>query len=62
MTDACQIDLLRILRATLSLMEVAEYRGKGNPHTEKVANCLREAISELEASTRTTNNGHHNLL
>jgi hypothetical protein len=55
-TYACQIDLLRILRATLSLMTAAEYPEKGNPVTEKVASCIREAISELEISVRTATN------
>lgn len=52
-TYACQIDLLRILRATLSLITAAEYPEKGSPSSEKVASCIREAISELETSIRT---------
>jgi len=52
-TYACQIDLLRILRATLSLMMAADYPEKGSAQTEKVASCIREAICELELSIRT---------
>ena len=55
-TYACQIDLLRILRATLALMKAADYPEKGDPRTEKVANCIREAICELEVSVRTATN------
>jgi len=51
-TYSCQIDLLRILRATLSLMTAADYPEKGDPRTEKVASCIREAICELEISVR----------
>jgi len=51
-TYSCQIDLLRILRATLSLLTVAEYPEKSDPQTEKVASCIREAICELELSIR----------
>lgn len=54
MTYACQIDLLRILRATLSLLTAVDYPEKGNARTEKVASCIREAICELEISVRTT--------
>jgi hypothetical protein len=39
------------------LLKAAEYPDRGNPQTEKVANCLREAILELEISTDTTNDG-----
>jgi len=58
MTHTSHRDLLRILRATLSLLKAAEYPDRGNPQTEKVANCLREAILELEISTHTTNDGN----
>ena len=53
MTYACQIDLLRILRAPLSLLMASNYPEKSTPQTEKVASCLREAISELEVIVRT---------
>ena len=51
MTHASHRDLLRILRATLSLLKAAEYPDEGTTQTKKVANCLREAILELEIST-----------
>lgn len=59
MPYACKVDLLRILRATLSLLEAADYPEKDTPQTEKVAGCLREAIRELQTSLPDTNDGHH---
>jgi hypothetical protein len=55
MPYACEVDLLRILRATLSLLEAADYPEKETPQTQKVAHCLREAISGLETPTPATN-------
>jgi hypothetical protein len=62
MTYAYHRDLLRILRATLSLLKAAEYPHKGTPQTKKVANCFRETILELEISIRTTNDGQRSRI
>jgi hypothetical protein len=43
---------LHILRAKVSLLTAADYPEQADPQTEKVANCLREAICELELSVR----------
>ena len=50
MTYACQIDLLRILRATLSLMKAADYPEKETQLTNRVADCINSAIHELETA------------
>lgn len=55
MTYACQIDLLRILRATLSLVKAADFPEKDSPLTDKVSTCISSAISELENSLSSAN-------
>ena len=48
----CEIDLLRILHATLSVLDNAEYPGKGSEHVERAKECIREAVVSLEMASR----------
>jgi len=52
MVYECEIDLLRILHATLCVLDNGIYEGKGSKHLERARACLREAIVSLELASR----------
>ena len=53
MTYESEIDLLRILHATLAVLENSEVSGSGSsPNIEQAKCCLREAVACLEIDAR----------
>ena len=49
MTSPALLDLSRVLRTTLYLIDQAEYEGKNSPTVLELRSCLTRCIAELEA-------------
>ena len=54
MSDEVQLDILKILKAMLSLLENAAYKDRNSDQIAHVKSCIREAISGLEVLTRSS--------
>jgi hypothetical protein len=52
-----QIDMPRVLRATLAVLEQTAYEGKNSKVIAELKTCLREAILNLETLSESPSNG-----
>jgi len=49
-----QVDVLQVLKATLSLLEYTDFPTKGSEAVASLKRCLREAIAEIHLATSAT--------
>jgi hypothetical protein len=52
MNDNHRLDVTAVLRTVLYLLEQTDYSGKNTAAVSELKNCMRQAITDIEAETR----------